>query len=490
MDCHYEALVCYDRRDTSWIRDVLLLHLEHFGVSYSVDFNDFVPGKSIISELFRLHHASRNTILVISPHWRSSPQATFAFQLVQHYGPEELEDRILILRLGGCEIPAMLFRVPMIDANGESSKVMLEVHKWLFRKSPPLGTYSISAEAALASFDSPTGQTGKSYVADLRIANPDAHAVIYDTIILTFDTTGQISLNPPTARSIMVGSINGQFHLAPTFYDDPFTARRRVRELQRNTAWDGYTLEGFSAVILENIPLLNAPVSIGQSVTTLSLCLAIGDTPVTETCLSPLPSVLLVPDASGSARHKVALIGLEYLPPASGVTTPGIVEKVTARAISYAVDSMLTRVTPQFVTRHEVGGNIFHSCSDWRFAFHSRQRHCTFYLRSLDPTWIDEADVEQNDDDLGASFLLTLIDQCRLDCRDAYLIGRLAGASPDPESLALDLECEIVDGYPRPVWRLPLSLNERPVSVRADSGELLVLTNGLWRPDRPASVKG
>src|SRR6266581_8332538 len=249
MERHYDVLICYDPRDAKWIREYLLPQLDTFGVSYAVDFNDFIPGKTITSELDRLHSVCRHTIIVLSPHGLSSLLAAFAFQLNQYYAADEHRDEVLLLRRGRCSIPAGLSTFPVIDIDGATSQAgILELHRRLFLNSQPLGTYPIFAEIALASVDLSEGYSGKGYVADLTIGNPGHASIVYDTIVLTFATTGSLGSGLNVARSILLGSSDGQFHLAPTYYhEDAFSARRRIGALYKDRTWDAHTLDPLRA---------------------------------------------------------------------------------------------------------------------------------------------------------------------------------------------------------------------------------------------------
>jgi len=188
-----------------------------------------------------------------------------------------------------------------------------------------------------------------------------------------------------------------------------------------------------------------------------------------------------LPDGGRSVRKRIPLVNLKHLPSPSGVTDLDIVEKIMGRARSYCPDSELMRITPRFITKHSAGENIFHSCADWHFVFSSRQRALSFSLRSIDPTWINESETEPNADNPGLSLPLSVLTQIHLDCRIAYLVARLAEKITTADLLDFALECQILEGYPRPIWRLPFLADGRNVSVRADSGELLVFSDERWQ---------
>jgi TIR domain len=100
----YDVFISYRQQppDGPWVRRVLLSELRARGLRICVDFECFVLGRPIISEMERAVEQSRYTLAVLTPAYLASNFTTLENVLADHLGLERSERRLLAVMREPC----------------------------------------------------------------------------------------------------------------------------------------------------------------------------------------------------------------------------------------------------------------------------------------------------------------------------------------------------------------------------------------------------
>ena len=105
---HYDAFISYSHKDSAWVRDTLLPHLEGEGLRVCIDYRDFELGAPSLVNMENAVDRSRKTLLVFTPNWVASEWAEFGALLVHTKDPAGRGRRILPLMVQPCALPDRL----------------------------------------------------------------------------------------------------------------------------------------------------------------------------------------------------------------------------------------------------------------------------------------------------------------------------------------------------------------------------------------------
>jgi hypothetical protein len=126
----------------------------------------------------------------------------------------------------------------------------------------------------------------------------------------------------------------------------------------------------------------------------------------------------------------------------------------------------------------------------WMCEFSSEARNTVFSISTQDPSWIDESQSRAGHVKPQLWLTPDMIASCTVDAALAYLIALQSGArcletlqreSSETETYLLpkrrnrrsmQMEAVELDGRWRPVWAIPLELDNAHVLVSADTGEI------------------
>lgn len=111
----YDAFISYSHRDKEWVHGWLLTRLEEAGLRVCVDFRDFEPGASSITEMERAVLQSRKTLLLLTPDYLASEWAEFENILASTLDPAARQRRVIPLLLKRCELPLRIRAVTYLD---------------------------------------------------------------------------------------------------------------------------------------------------------------------------------------------------------------------------------------------------------------------------------------------------------------------------------------------------------------------------------------
>jgi hypothetical protein len=104
----YDAFISYSHRDSPWVRNVVLPHLEGEGLRVCIDYRDFELGAPSLVNMENAVDRSRKTLLVLTPNWVASEWTEFEALLIQTRDPAGRGRRILPLMVQPCELPSRL----------------------------------------------------------------------------------------------------------------------------------------------------------------------------------------------------------------------------------------------------------------------------------------------------------------------------------------------------------------------------------------------
>ncbi len=116
----YDVFISYSstKEDKSWVREILLPHLEEAGLRLAVDFRAPL-GVPKITFREQAIEGSRYTVLLLSPAYLESDYGEFESLVAQHLGFEESQYRLLPLMIEECTPRLGLRILPMLDMSDE-----------------------------------------------------------------------------------------------------------------------------------------------------------------------------------------------------------------------------------------------------------------------------------------------------------------------------------------------------------------------------------
>jgi hypothetical protein len=104
----YDAFISYSHKDSAWVRDMLLSHLEREDLHVCIDYRNFEVGVPSLVNMENAVESSRKTLLVLTPNWIASEWAEFEALLIQTKDPAGRGRRILPLMVQHCSMPDRL----------------------------------------------------------------------------------------------------------------------------------------------------------------------------------------------------------------------------------------------------------------------------------------------------------------------------------------------------------------------------------------------
>lgn len=481
----YELFISYSRKDSPWVLAELLPRLESWGVAYCIDFKDFTEGRPVAEELGRLVGLSRQTLIVLSANWLSTPFTDYELQLTSDFESEDDVERFLPLRIDDCETPETLLRFQIIERSRLGWPAAWEVLYATLVASRIHGERLLASEIELAKSASEGTFVGYEYLANVLVANISPGDLRFDAVELVFSHYGDEFHGCAKAMRI-VPDARGNRRFISYHGSGYFNSLRSIARQESSAHLEPVMLEQFRGVRINNIGFGYSPVSVaGRNVIGASVQLMLGGKPVTHRCVCALPPVLRLPDFRSERAHRLTLASERFIPSPSGALDGAVVDRAIPTAAAHDPDSLLVSVSPTMISTHILtGGDAPHSCDGWHFTFYSDRLGSTFEIRSSDPTWLDEGRTQQAAARPRCWLSKSLLETCRVDCDLAYLIARGAGASPQSEGGKMSLECGLLEGRWRPVWNLPFLLGEKPLGVLADTCEVALGSGGRWtKPD-------
>lgn len=133
----YDAFISYSHKDSAWVRDTLLPHLEREGLCVCIDFRDFEPGAPSLVNMENAVERSHKTLIVLTPEWVASQWTTFESLLIQTDDPAGRKARMIPLRLKPCEPPKRIAMLTYADFT-QPSEVEFQLQRLVTAIRQPL----------------------------------------------------------------------------------------------------------------------------------------------------------------------------------------------------------------------------------------------------------------------------------------------------------------------------------------------------------------
>jgi formylglycine-generating enzyme required for sulfatase activity len=111
----YDVFVSYSHTDQEWVRNELLPRLERAGLKVIIDYRDFEPGATLLTEMERAVLESRKIVMVLTPAYLGSQWTGFERTLAQVSDPGARHRRLLPVVLRQCAIPLELRNLVRVD---------------------------------------------------------------------------------------------------------------------------------------------------------------------------------------------------------------------------------------------------------------------------------------------------------------------------------------------------------------------------------------
>lgn len=120
-DYAYDVFISYSHKDSQWVKNWLLPHLEDAGLDVIIDFRDFEIGVPSIVNMENAVQDSRHVLLVLTPNWVNSEWTDFEALLTQTSDPAGVRRRTLPLMLRDAELPPRLAILTYADFTDSST---------------------------------------------------------------------------------------------------------------------------------------------------------------------------------------------------------------------------------------------------------------------------------------------------------------------------------------------------------------------------------
>ena len=111
--------ISYSRKDSAWVRDVLLPNLENHSFSVVIDFRDFKAGSLGVEEMERAVEETRHTVLVLTKNYVESNWAKFENAMAQSQDPGAVKRKLIPILLEKCDLPPRLEMLHNRDLSGD-----------------------------------------------------------------------------------------------------------------------------------------------------------------------------------------------------------------------------------------------------------------------------------------------------------------------------------------------------------------------------------
>ncbi|KAK3612023.1 hypothetical protein CHS0354_021698 [Potamilus streckersoni] len=97
-DFVYDAFVSFADEDREFVRDFILMELEHKrGMHLCVSFRDFVPGREIASNIIEAIHNSRKTVMLLTENFLLSKWCVYEFQMAYQESIHNGRDTFIVI---------------------------------------------------------------------------------------------------------------------------------------------------------------------------------------------------------------------------------------------------------------------------------------------------------------------------------------------------------------------------------------------------------
>ena len=509
-DYEFDAFISYSHKDLDWVKGILIPKLDVFEVKYAVDYRDFRTSQSIQSEMGRLMQSSRRTLIVLTPNWLASNWTAFEMQSIRTFQGDEFHNRFLILQPGPCDVPELLRDVTTISWNalGEAAafrklrRSILAARVGRGALLPLNGGLTMAKKHASPNwFGVRRSNFEYQFTVDVEMRFPTE--VAFDAIILRAEVPKTFQMHDEdvdtvrillTKDGVQIGySRTGLSGLADADSSDVLI--------------EPALLKGPKGIRNHDLPLQGLVSSIsGKCILQLSVALYYADVPVTNEISCALPPLSRLPEAYVSKGLEVPCVPKYCLPASSGIVELSTVQRLLDTAADFSPDSILLSVSAITMTMWSSGeyGSL-QQFEGWQCEFSSDSRNCVYYIATADPSWIDQSQERQGHLKPDSWITPAMLMSCKVDATLAYLIALQSGGRcqirKDGEGAEkyfverrqptnMRLEAKIVSGRWRPVWFIPLFMDERTMAVFADTGEisaaagseLIKLRHQIWNP--------
>lgn len=111
----YDAFISYSHHDAEWVQGWLLPRLEARGLKVCIDFRDFQPGATSVTEMERAVLQSRKTVLVLTAAYLAGEWTEFESVLAQTLDPAAHRRRVQPLLVEKTPLPPRLAILVYID---------------------------------------------------------------------------------------------------------------------------------------------------------------------------------------------------------------------------------------------------------------------------------------------------------------------------------------------------------------------------------------
>jgi hypothetical protein len=486
-DPQFDIFISYRHKDRGWVEMRLLPQLERLAIGYAVDWKHFDMQRPVDQEVTRLIRASRQTLAVVTRDWASSAFTEFEVQLERATAPGRRHERVIVLRVEPCNLPATLGGAAVIDMTAlPESTAWQELHRLVVEArtlGQPLATFDVRLK--LWRTHSASNPLGVEYFAEILVGNGSSADLRFDSIDFEILGHERATPAPQSAKHAHVRLTNGGVSVSYCYNQ----CRAQAAQGTSHSVGEGtprvVTLGGNRAITLHSVqlgPLQTA--TPGRDPLGLAISLSLGGTKVTRSCTCALPPVVRLPLFGSEGGLPIDPVPDSFLLGPAGILDRPLVAHVFETAAQFAQDRLLARVAPELLTTLTMAtGEQLHAAHNWRFEFFSQTMGGGFSVMAVDPGRVES----RGKMDIGKpQTWLTedLLAACRADSTAAYLIAQQSGATTR-EPGWLSLEAIRFGGIWRPAWRLPLLFQRRPALVLADSGELCTEgQDGLRKAER------
>jgi TIR domain len=479
----FDVFISYSRKDRDWVDRNLIPKLTSFKVSYAIDYKDFVGGRSTNAEMLRLITSSRHTVAVVTRNWTLSSFTDFELQLSKAIDPKARAMRLVPLLIEDCELPALLKAVaPIRCVPGNENAAWRKIHEVLVETKAAVEPRSHALDVEMELWKRAEDRGGYGYEGTVTVYNPIpvGPAILFDSVIMHATTGSRI---PHAADAVRFWfTADGRF-ITEFSYDGPL-GFGHFQQLTQEDHPEPITMEAGRGMRVPNVHFGSLRPSVaGKEITLLSVSLYLGRTPVTAPCYAVMPPVVRLPmDLSRDPKngYRLRFIKDDCASAPSGILDEDLLDNIFQTAANHSPDSLLMRITPELLTVvHFSGGEHLHCAKNWHYQFFSEAKRTTFYIASMDPTWVQAGGRAEGRPELWLNE--SILRSCKVDATAAYLIVLEAGtrAEEEPKGTLLLQPVRFDDRW-RPLWRTPRTMESEDACVLADSGEVIIRKNGTF----------
>lgn len=111
----YDVFVSYSHKDSTWVKETLLIKLDESDIRVCIDFYDFRPGYTSVSEMERAVLQSQKTLLVMTPNYFRSSWTEYEFVMALTLSTNQKAKRVVPLLLKKCDLPLSIQGLVYLD---------------------------------------------------------------------------------------------------------------------------------------------------------------------------------------------------------------------------------------------------------------------------------------------------------------------------------------------------------------------------------------